>query len=80
MGSPISNAIREISESKKNVESLLKKAYEEGKCTSEIYNIGKRRTMIKDKYTIDIDGKEVWLETVKINGKLTIGDGGVNIK
>lgn len=62
------------------VEPFLKKAYEDGKCTSQEYNIGKGKTMIKNKYTTDVDGKEVWLETAQVNGKLTIVDGGVNIK
>lgn len=34
--------------------------------------------MVKDKCTIDINGKEVWLETVNVNGKFKISDGGVN--
>lgn len=109
---PISDAIKEIPENKKNhilngtksarkdttaghswqelfngekpnfedVEPLLKKAYEHGKCKSMEVNIGNGQKMVKDTYTIEIDGKEVWLNTINVNGKLIIEDGGVNIK
>lgn len=36
--------------------------------------------MPKSTHTLAVDGKEVWLNTVKINGKFIIEDGGVNLK